>query len=168
MRRFSPGLFLLLVILVADQVSKWLILNRLAATPVIELTSFFNLVLVGNRGISFGLFNSDAAHNPWILSLLALVIGVGLVIWLAREPRSLPRLAIFAVLGGAIGNVIDRLRFGFVVDFLDFHLKDYHWPAFNVADSAIVIGAIVLLLDGLLRQNPARSVSLGHKAKEKG
>lgn len=168
MRRYGPGLLLLLVILVADQVSKWLVFSHLLANPVIEVTSFFNLVLVGNRGISFGIFNNDAAHNPWILSILALVIGIGLVIWLTREPRMLPKLAIFAVLGGAIGNVIDRLRFGFVVDFLDFHIKDYHWPAFNVADSAIVVGAIVLLLDGLLRQNPARSVAQGHKVKEKG
>lgn len=168
MRTLGLGFLLGLAILVGDQVTKWLVVEALADGPNVEVTSFFNLVLVGNRGISFGVLNSGAAHNRWLLSGLAILIGAGLLVWLVRERRALPRLAIFAVLGGALGNLIDRLRLGYVVDFLDFHVGTYHWPAFNVADSAIVVGAILLLIDGLGWSGSGRTTASVGRAKERG
>ena len=133
--------------LVADQLTKHLVLTRLDGP--IEVTGFFNLVLVWNPGISFGMLGRLGAWGPWLLIGFAVAIAVALAFWLLRESRPLTRLALGLVLGGAIGNAIDRLRFGAVVDFLDFHALGYHWPAFNVSDSSIVVGAGLLVLEGL-------------------
>ena len=133
-----------------DQLSKWAILERvMVPAREIPVTGFFNLVLTCNTGVSFGLFGSDSAAMPWVLSGLSLAIVVGLLVWLRRQPRRLAELAIGLIVGGAIGNVIDRMRFGCVVDFLDIHAAGWHWPAFNVADSAITVGVVLLLIDGL-------------------
>lgn len=134
-------------IVVLDQLVKQRVLTLLDAPIVV--TDFFNLVLVWNRGVSFGMFGRLGEYGPWLLVGFALLISGALVVWLARETRMLTRLALGLVLGGAVGNAIDRLRFGAVVDFLDFHALGYHWPAFNVADSAIVIGAGLLVLESL-------------------
>ena len=140
-----------LAVLVLDQASKWLVLAWAMQPPrVVPVAPFFNLVLARwNRGISFSLFDSGAPVAPWILSGLALGIVAGLVWWLRRLDRRWPALGVGLVIGGALGNVVDRLRFGAVVDFLDFHLAGFHWPAFNLADSAISVGVAVLLADGL-------------------
>ncbi|MGH6618907.1 MAG: signal peptidase II [Alphaproteobacteria bacterium] len=144
------GLLIAVPIVVFDQLTKWWVLADLMDPPqAVAVTSFFNLVLVWNRGVSFGLFDSDSHWGPIVLSAFALAISVVLVVWLRRVGSRLPAVAIGMVLGGAIGNVIDRMRFGAVVDFLDFHAFGYHWPAFNVADSAISIGVGLLLYDGL-------------------
>jgi len=143
------------VVAVADQASKWAVLDRLAdmAPPrIIEVTGFFNLVLTLNTGVSFGMLGGETAWKPMALSTLALVIVVALLVWLKRQPEPLLALAVGLVAGGAIGNSIDRLRFGGVVDFLDFHLGDWHWYAFNVADSTIAVGVAVLVLDGLFQR----------------
>ncbi len=143
------GIVAVLAIL-ADQVSKWWLLTGPMAQPqIIELTPFFNIVTAWNRGVSFSLFRNDAASGPFILSALAIVIAIGLTIWLTRVSHSLAATGIGLVIGGALGNVIDRLRFGAVFDFLDVYWGNYHWPAFNVADSAITVGVILLLWDGL-------------------
>ena len=105
--------------------------------------------------MSFGLFNNDAGVNALLFSLLAAVIVAVLVFWLSRVESPLLAVAIGLVIGGAIGNVIDRIRFGAVVDFLDFYIGSWHWPAFNVADSAICIGVAAMLLDGLLLRREA-------------
>ena len=144
------GLGLALIILLADQLSKWWILTQVMAPPrAIEVTPFFNLVLAWNRGVSFGLFNDQGPAAPWILSGVALAVVAALVWWLMSVHRKLPVAALGLVIGGAIGNVIDRLRFGAVSDFLDFHVAGYHWPAFNLADSAITVGVALLIFDGL-------------------
>lgn len=148
--RLAVGLALAVGILVLDQVTKHLALLHLDPVQPLEVTSFFNLVLVWNRGVSFGLLNRAGAAAPWLLIGLSLAIVALLLYWFRRERRPLPRLALWLVLAGALGNVVDRLRFGAVVDFLDFHVAGYHWPAFNVADSAIVVGALLLLADGFL------------------
>ena len=119
------------------------------------VTSFFNLALTYNRGISFGLFNGAAGVNAIVFSLAAAAIVAVLVYWLAHAASPLLAMAIGLVIGGAVGNVIDRLRLGAVVDFLDFHVGAIHWPAFNVADSAICVGVAVMLLDGLLLRREA-------------
>jgi signal peptidase II len=124
--------------------------------PPIEITSFFNLVMVWNPGISFGLLDGGAAWMRWLLAGLALAVVAGLILWLRRIDRGWLGAAVGLVIGGAIGNLIDRLRFGAVADFLDFHLLGYHWYAFNIADSAIVIGVAVLLVDGLFARPQPR------------
>lgn len=144
------GFVIAILIVAFDQLTKWWVLADLMDPPqIVAVTSFFNLVLVWNRGVSFGLFDSDSHWGPILLSALALTISAVLVVWLRRVGGRLPAVAIGMVLGGAVGNVIDRIRFGAVVDFLDFHAFGYHWPAFNVADSAISIGVGLLLYDGL-------------------
>jgi signal peptidase II len=152
--RHGTGLVMALAVLALDQATKWLALETLFDRGPVAVTPFFNLVLVWNRGVSFGMF---AGSGAWLLTLLAAGIGAFLVVWLYRETRAFTRIALWLVLAGAVGNVIDRLRFGAVVDFLDFHSFGYHWPAFNVADSAIVVGAGLILLDSLVlsqRTNP--------------
>jgi signal peptidase II len=142
------GLVIAGLVIVVDQLSKWAILTLLG--DPIAVTPFFNLVVVWNRGVSFGMFDSTGAYAPWLLSGLALAVVVALVFWLRRVDHALAAAALGLIIGGALGNVIDRVRFGAVVDFLDFHALGHHWPAFNVADSAIVVGAALLLVDGLL------------------
>lgn len=148
-KRWLFGLGSALIILIADQASKaW----ALAATEngPRRVTSFFDLVLVWNRGVSFGLFNNHNEPLPPVLFIvISLVIAGIFLIWLRKAETRLLALSLGLVIGGAIGNVIDRVRFGGVVDFLDFHWGDRHWPAFNVADSAIVIGIAMLLFDSL-------------------
>jgi len=147
------GLALAAVVIVLDQASKWLVLEYFANhAEAIEITPFFNLVLAWNRGISFSLFHSDQAYAPVVLSALALAISVGLVIWLGRIRQRWPATGIGVIVGGAVGNVIDRVRYGAVTDFLDFHWRDYHWPAFNLADASITIGVLFLVVDGLFRR----------------
>lgn len=136
------------LVLVADYLSKAWILNDVMAPPrVVEVTSFFNLVLTFNRGISFGLFGGQA--GPWLFIAVALAIVAVLLVWLWRGTSARLSLALGLVIGGALGNVVDRLRFGAVVDFLDFHVAGYHWPAFNLADSTITIGVLILIADSL-------------------
>ena len=134
-------------ILALDQVTKALALIYFKTAPVTVLP-FFNLVLVWNKGVSFGLFN-DGMMGPLILAGLSLAITAVLFVWLLRVKHRLLGIALCFVIAGAIGNVIDRLRFGAVVDFLDFHAFGYHWPAFNIADSTIVLGIAFLVIDGL-------------------
>jgi signal peptidase II len=142
------GLAVAAAVVVLDQLTKWAILTWL--DRAFALTPFFNLVVVWNRGVSFGMFDSDGALAPWLLSGLALAVVLALLVWLRRVEHPLPGVGLGLIIGGAVGNVIDRVRFGAVIDFLDVHALGWHWPAFNVADSAICIGAALLLVDGLL------------------
>jgi signal peptidase II len=142
------GLAIAGLVVVLDQLTKWAILIWLERA--IALTPFFNLVVVWNRGVSFGMFDSASRLGPWILSGLALAVVVLLLGWLRRVDHPITAAGLGLIIGGAIGNVIDRVRFGAVIDFLDFHALGWHWPAFNVADSAICVGALLLLVDGLL------------------
>ncbi len=109
----------------------------------------FNLVTVWNKGISFGMFKQTSDKGPMILIGVAFTITLFFLIWLFRGPDNMQSAGIAMVIGGAMGNVIDRLRFGAVFDFLDFHAFDYHWPAFNIADSGIVVGVIILIVHSL-------------------
>lgn len=137
-----------LLILLADQASKMWALAHFDGI-VRPVTPFFNLVLVWNRGISFGLMQQGERTGSLILIAMALVIVTVLALWLVRTTRAPQRYAIAAVIAGALGNVIDRARFGAVVDFLDFHAMGYHWPAFNIADCAVVVGIAILMADSL-------------------
>ena len=113
------------------------------------LLPFANLVMVWNRGVSFGLFAGTGGQNPYILVGVAAVITVVLLWWLSRTRDTLMQCALVLIIAGAIANVHDRLRFGAVADFMDLHVAGYHWPAFNIADSAIVIGAALMVFDAL-------------------
>jgi len=152
------GLVIAFFVVAADQVTKAWILGFFAdrsGEPVAIVTPFFNLVLTGNRGMSFGLFNTNAAMNTAVFTVLAAAIVIALLVWLRRAQNSVIRFALGMIIGGAIGNVIDRLIRGAVVDFLDFHVGTWHWFAFNLADAAICLGVIALLLDGLLARPKA-------------
>ena len=154
------GLALLALTVVLDQLSKsWVVayFDRLSPAPMAGVpqrvvTSFFNLILTWNRGMSFGLFNRDSSWNTALFSVLAVVIVTGLLVWLWRTESTLVAGGIGLVAGGAVGNVIDRLRIGAVTDFLDFHWHDWHFATFNLADSAITTGVALLLLDALLNR----------------
>jgi signal peptidase II len=144
----GAGLAGLVVLL--DQLTKlWAVGALDNPSRVIELLGFLDLVLVWNRGISFGLFGSGDA-GVWPFVALAVVISIGLGFWLARLRRVLMVLAVGLILGGALGNVIDRLVYGAVIDFVDLHAGGWHWPAFNLADAAITVGVVVLAVDALL------------------
>ncbi len=149
--RIVPPLALAAAVIASDQLTKWLVVDFFAPAnrgyqPV---TGFFNLVLTHNTGVSFGMFAGDEKWHAWALAGLSLAIVAGLTVWLCRQERAFPAFAIGAIIGGALGNVIDRLHAPGVIDFLDFHLAGWHWPAFNVADSCIVVGVGLLLFDTL-------------------
>lgn len=155
--------FLVPVIVVLDQWSKWLILNeptfnalgcldRTERCGRVDVLSFFDLTMVWNRGISFGIGQSEGIMR-WLLVLLTTAIAIGFSIWLYRATRRFTGLALALVIGGAFGNVIDRVRFGAVVDFLDFSgiMRPYFFNyVFNVADAAISVGAVLLFVDQFL------------------
>jgi signal peptidase II len=142
------GALIAVVILVLDQASKWWIVTSVMAPPrEIAVTPFFNLVMVWNRGVTFGLFGDAPDTARWFLAALSLIIVVVLGVWLTRAARIWVEGALGGVIGGALGNVIDRFHYGAVADFLDVHVAGWHWPAFNIADSAIVVGVGLLLLD---------------------
>jgi len=137
-----------LVIIIVDQISKLAVMNSLRIHESVSvIAGFFNLVHVRNRGMAFGFLNRpDINFGFYLLVAASFVAIVFLLIWFIKLKESDPLtvLALSLILGGAVGNLIDRLRFREVVDFLDFYVGDYHWPAFNVADSAITVGAILI------------------------
>ncbi len=147
---FRNGLAVSVAVLAVDQLTKWWIVFHVMRPPrVIEVTPFFNLVMGWNFGVSFGMLDSVPELGTWLLPSAAVAITAVLVVWLNRVDRLRPAIGLGLIIGGAIGNLIDRLRFGAVADFLDFYAWSHHWPAFNAADSAITVGAVVLILDSL-------------------
>ena len=153
-------------VVVLDQLSKYLVLEHFGEQGCADhreiVTGFFDLVLTCNRGMSFGLFNAGPGLSVPLFSVAAVVIVAVLLFWLSRVRSDLLSSAIGLIIGGAIGNVIDRLRFGGVIDFLYFHLGSWYWPAFNIADSAICVGVFVMLFEGLLARRQ------GLEAKQEG
>ncbi len=140
-------------IVLADQLTKYAVLQYFAVGKAIEVTSFFNLVLVYNTGAAFSFLAGASGWQREFFITIALLASVWIIYLLRRYgQQTLFCLALSLVLAGALGNVIDRFLFGAVVDFLDFHAFGYHWPAFNVADSAISIGAVLLIWDGFRPQ----------------
>lgn len=148
-------------ILVADQISKWWILEvlRLPERFQVKLLDFgqvgFDFTMVWNRGVTFGLLAGEALWHRLVLAALALAVAAFLLRWIARAENRLTAVALGGIVGGAIGNVIDRLRFGAVVDFADFWVGSFHWYVFNLADAAIVLGVVALIADALFRPRAA-------------
>jgi signal peptidase II len=141
-----------------DQLVKWVVLGYFSGRgPVEPVTGFFNLVLACNKGAAFSFLASAAGWQTPLFTGFALVASVVVSVLIVKNPgKRLFCGALALVLGGAIGNAIDRLRIGCVVDFLDFHAGGWHWPAFNVADSAITIGAVLLILESFVGQEKLR------------
>jgi lipoprotein signal peptidase len=150
------GLLAGLIVLAADQASKWWVLHGidLPAQQQIVLLPVLNLTFVRNTGVTFGLFHGSGPWGYLVLAAVALAVVVALGVWLRRAESALVAVSLGAIAGGAIGNVIDRLRFGWVVDFIDAHLGAWHWYVFNVADAAIVCGVAALVLENLLPRHP--------------
>lgn len=137
--------------LIIDVATKWLILTVVMAPPrVLEITSFFNLTLGFNPGVSFGMFQDVFLERPLMLAALKAAIAAGVLVWALRTENMVDAIALAIIAGGAAGNIVDRVRQGAVTDFLDFYVGDWHWPAFNMADVAISVG-VALLLVGSLR-----------------
>ena len=138
------------LVIVADQLSKWVVLETIRFGETIYVAPFWNWVLTFNPGAAFSFLSDAGGWQRWFFTLLALGVS-GWIVVMLRQHRNEFRLslALTLVLGGAVGNVIDRLRFGAVVDFIQWHVAGYYWPAFNLADSAICLGAALLLLDQL-------------------
>ncbi len=155
------GLPIAAALCAADQLSKWFILNRLELDDVGQIEIFtagpfgLDLTMVWNRGVTFGMLTGESSWHQVALSVLALGVAAFLLRWMARAENRLTAVALGAVVGGAVGNVIDRLRFGAVVDFVDMHGWGWHWYVFNLADAAIVLGVSALVIDSLLRPAPA-------------
>ena len=151
------GLVTAAILFLADQASKIAVtdglqLNELTAERVI--TPFFNLRFVANHGISLGLLHADSNTMRWALVAMTGAIAVAVAVWMTREPHRADQMALGAILGGALGNIVDRVRFGYVVDFADLHFGDWRpFLIFNVADAAITLGVLVLLVRALLMRD---------------
>ncbi len=163
-RLVPVGLLTALVVFVADQASKWWILHGLDLPELrqVVLLPVLNLTMVWNRGVTFGLLNGFGSWGHIALALIALAVVAALCFWLWRAESVLVAVAIGAIAGGAVGNVVDRLRYGAVVDFIHAHVQtpwgDVSWYVFNVADAAIVCGVAALILDSLgTRKHASRS-----------
>jgi len=151
-RAWRLGAGLAAAVFAADLASKWWLLYglELGRRGAIEITPFFNLVLVWNRGISFGLFNDGGVSGRWLLVALTAAIIIGLAIWLVRAQGRFLAIALGLVIGGAMGNMYDRIVYGAGRDFFDVHIGTHHWPAFNLADSAISVGVALLIWDAVM------------------
>jgi signal peptidase II len=151
-QKLAPWLAVATVVVLVDQLTKVTIERLFDRGDVHPVTGFFNLVLTYNQGAAFSFLADGSGWQKQFLTAVGIVASLFIVYLLARHgTQKLFSLALGLILGGAVGNVIDRLAYGHVIDFLDFHWRDWHWPAFNVADSAIVCGAALLILDELLR-----------------
>jgi len=172
-RYFILGFVIICAIILTDQYTKWLVIetmlrfdgptdgnfiNWITTQQTIEhfsderenfktimITPFLNIVMVWNQGISFGIMNTGSPNVALALIAISLMISLLMILWLALTNRKAVAFPLSLIVGGALANVIDRVRFGAVVDFIDFHNGKYHWPAFNAADSFIVLGAAILM-----------------------
>ena len=190
---FLFGMLIIAGIILADQYSKWLVMETMlretATVPAfadwfmtrhpveyfvdqresfktIALAPFLNFTMVWNQGISFGLFDTNLPQMALVFIGISLLISILLFMAMALTESRFVGTALALVIGGAIGNVIDRVRFGAVADFIDVHVRGYHWPAFNLADSCIVLGAALLVVDSLLRDRKAAEPARAQQQKQ--
>lgn len=149
-------LWLSAAVVALDQATKYLVTRNFDLHEAVEILPFFSLVLVHNTGAAFSVLHDAGGWQRWGLSALAVAVSIAIMLWLPRlrMPSWRLALALALILGGTLGNLCDRLVLGYVIDFLDFYIGTRHWPAFNVADSAITVGALLLIFD-TLRREPA-------------
>lgn len=154
-KRFSGLRFLWISVLslILDQGSKWLVLTSMDLYERIVVTPFFNLFYVQNHGAAFSFLSDAGGWQRWFFTVLALSVSVAILVWMAKakSDEKWVVVALAFILGGAIGNAYDRVAYGYVVDFLDVYVGTYHWPAFNIADSSIFIGAVILIFEWLFK-----------------
>ena len=169
--RAAFNVALIALVIVCDQITKWMVtelivrpenggksidlITWITTMPTrvsyaqFEVLPFYSIVMVWNYGVSFGMFNNQSTENAFLLVGISLVIALVLLVWMFGATSKYAALGLALAIGGAFGNIIDRVRFGAVIDFIDIHAMGYHWPAFNVADSAIVVGIGIVIIHSL-------------------
>ncbi len=152
---FIGWLILAVLIVVADAVTKHWASSSFVQGQFEAVFPWLNWTLAHNYGAAFSFLNDQPGWQRWFFSILAAGVSLVIIVWLFRLPagQRVTAAGLAMILGGAVGNLIDRLRLGYVVDFIDVHYAGYHWPAFNIADSAITVGVILLLIDGFFLQS---------------
>ncbi len=140
--------FLSLILVIADQLTKLMVLGSLELYESIEITSFFSLTHVHNYGAAFSFLADEDGWQQYFLVSISAIASIAVILWMSKTSTNQPYklIALSLILSGAIGNLIDRAVFGFVIDFINLHYQDFYWPVFNVADTAITLGVILLLL----------------------
>ncbi|AIY40394.1 Lipoprotein signal peptidase [Collimonas arenae] len=150
----APWLAIAALILVIDQLTKITIVRLFSYGESLAVTPFFNLVLVYNKGAAFSFLSSESGWQRYLFTALGIAAALFITFLLKRHAgQRMFCTALALILGGAIGNVVDRIAYGHVIDFLDFYMRNWHWPAFNIADSAICVGAVLFVIDELRRVN---------------
>lgn len=149
--------FLSLILVIADQLTKMMVLGSLELYESIEITSFFSLTHVHNYGAAFSFLADEDGWQQYFLVSISTIASIAIILWMRKTSTKQPYklIALSLILSGAIGNLIDRAVFGFVIDFINLHYQDFYWPVFNVADTAITLGVILLLLVDF-KQNKAK------------
>jgi signal peptidase II len=158
--KYRLGFAVALLVFVLDQLMKWVVTDRLGINRIgdrLVLRPIFNVTYTENNGISLGLLNATNPVGRWMLVALTTAIAVAVAVWIGREKNRLDQIALGMVLGGALGNILDRVRFGYVIDFADLHFGDFRpFLVFNVGDAAISIGVVILLLRAFLARKDHR------------
>lgn len=166
MRPFRIGFLVALLVFALDQLVKWVVTGPLGLDRLgdqLVLLPIFNLTYIQNQGISLGLLNATNPVGRWLLVLMTAAIAVAVGVWITREKNRLDQIALGMVLGGALGNILDRVRFGYVTDFADLHFGDFRpFLVFNVGDAAISIGVVILLLHAFLSRKDAQEETIEH------
>lgn len=149
------GFLLAIIVVGLDQYTKMLASTQLTYRVPVEITAWFDLMLAHNTGAAFSFLASAGGWQRWFLAAVAGVVSVVVAVWLTRlEPRQrILGLSLGLILGGGLGNLIDRVTLGYVVDFISWHYQEWYWPAFNIADSAICLGAVLLLWDSVVSES---------------
>ena len=144
-------LWITLLVVVLDQVTKSAATSNLVMFQPVEVFPGFNFTLMHNKGAAFSFLSDASGWQRWFFTVIAIGVSIGILIWLTRLPSDhrLMAISLTLILGGAVGNVWDRVLLGYVIDFIDVYYADYHWPAFNIADSSIFVGACLLIFDSL-------------------
>jgi signal peptidase II len=147
-------LWITLIILAVDRITKISIQHQFQLYDSIRVTSFFNLTLAYNKGAAFSFLNSAPGWQMWMFGAIATLVSASLVIWMLRLKKTerWVSIALAFIVGGAIGNLWDRICYGHVIDFIQWHIGNFYWPVFNIADSAICVGAVMLVLDAIFRK----------------
>jgi signal peptidase II len=154
-------LWISLLVVALDQVTKSIAVDSLVLFQPVPVFPGFNFTLMHNKGAAFSFLSDQSGWQRWFFTVIAIVVSVAIVIWMKRLPADhrLTAVSLALILGGAVGNVWDRILLGYVIDFIDVYYADYHWPAFNIADSAISVGACLLIIDSLRHGKHAQDTS---------
>jgi len=158
MRLFERGivwLWLSVIVVLLDQWTKMFASDNLELYTAQPVTGFLNWTLMHNRGVAFSILADQPGWQRWVISVVAILVVLWLLVWLFKNSRNqkLLNISLVLIIGGAIGNIWDRLQLGYVVDFIEVYYKGFYWPAFNIADSAITVGAVLLIIDAFVNKN---------------